>query len=360
MGMHGYTTASWRIDKFKGELLKRAVPMECLARAGRQVSFPKNNSKTYQARRYLPYGAADTNSTTMNTFFGSTTLVDRSAAIVNAHLTTEGVTPSPDSVTKVDVSCVMKQYSCLYGYTDHVADLGEDDIPEQEKQMTAERITLVNECIIFGVLKAGTNKYYGGTGTSRATVNGTITYNMLSEISRVLQANHGRMVTRVLSASGLFNTEPIPAGFLVYASTDLEHDIRALDNFTPAEKYASGTPMENELGKCGRFRFILSPDLPAVLDAATSVTASTYDLYSTTGTNPDVYQFIVLAADAFSQVSVRGLTGMEPTHLPTGKKDKSDPHGQRGYVGAIWWKQAYIENDGWLAVGEVGRTNLTN
>lgn len=355
-----YAGTNWRIDAFKGRIMARAIPHECLARAGRQVSFPKNNSKTYTARRFLPYGAATTNSTTRNTFFGTTTAVDRSAAIVNAHVTTEGVTPTPDSVTPEDVTCTMVQYSCLYGYTDHVAELGEDDIPEQEMQLTAERMSLVNECVIFGVLKACTNKFYGGTGTSRATVNGTVTYNLLSEISRVIQANHGKMVTRVLSASGMYNTEAVAAGFLVYCSTDLEHDIRALDNFIPAEKYASGTPMENELGKCGRFRFITSPDLPSVLDAATSVTASTFKLYSTAGTNPDVYQMIVVAQDFFSQVSVRGLSGMEPTHIPHSKKDKSDPFGQRGYVGAMWWKQAFIENDGWGAAVEVGRTNLTN
>lgn len=360
MAMHQYNTTTWRIDKFKADILARAVPMECLSRAGRQVSFPKNNSKTYIARRFLPYGATSATATSQNTFFGTTTLVDRSAAVVAQHATTEGVTPTPDSVTPVDVSCVMAQYSCLYGYTDHTADLGEDDIPEQEKQLTAERVTLVNECVVFGVLKASTNKYYGGTGNSRATVNGKITLNMLREIARGLMANHAKMVTRMLSASGLYNTEAVSAGFLVYCHTDLESDIRDLEGFKPIELYASGTPMENEIGKCERFRFITSPDLPSVLDGATSVTASTYDLYSTAGTNPDVYQFIVLAQDAFSQVAVRGLTGMEPTHIPHNKKDKADPHGQRGYVGAIWWKQAMIENDGWLAVGEVGRTNLTN
>ena len=360
MTMHTYAMSQARIDKFKGQILARAIPMECLSKEGRQVQFPKNNSKTYIARRFLPYGATSTNSTTQNTFFGTTTLVDRANVIVQAHQTQEGVTPTPDSVTPQDLSVVMQQYSCLYGYTDHQADLGEDDIPEQEMQLTAERMTLVNECIIYGVLKGCTNQFYGGTGTSRATVNGTITLNMLREIARGLMANHARPVTRTLDASGLYNTTPVPRGFRVYINTDLSSDVRELENFVPYEKYASGTPSDNELGACEEFRFFRSPDLPALLDAATSTTASTYDLYSTAGTNPDVYQFVVLAADAFSQVAVRGLTGHEPVHHPTGKKDKADVFGQRGYVGSIWWKAAMIENDGWMAVGNVGRTNLTN
>jgi N4-gp56 family major capsid protein len=360
MGMHAYNTAAWRIDEFKGRILGRAMPQECLSRVGRQVEYPKNNSKTYTARLFLPYGAASTNASTRNTFHGTTTLVDRSAAIVNAHRATEGVTPTPDSVTPWDVSCTMTQFMVLYGYTDHTADLGEDDIPEQEEQMTAERITLVNEAFVYGILKAGTNKFYGGTGTSRATVNGPITLNLLREIGRTIMANHGKMITRVLDASGKFNTSPIARGFRVYISTDLSSDVRDLENFVPTEKYASGTPEDNELGACEEYRFFRSPDLVPILDAATSVTASTYDLYSTAGTNPDVYQVIVMAADAFSQVAVRGLKGMEPFHIPHTKRDKSDPGGQRGYVGANWWKGAYIENDGWMAVLEVGRTNLTN
>jgi N4-gp56 family major capsid protein len=360
MGAHAYASQTWRIDEFKGRILGRAMPQECLSRTGRQVEFPKNNSKTYTARLFLPYGAASTNANTRNTFHGTTTLVDRSAAIVNAHKATEGVTPSPDSVTPWDVSCVMQQFMVLYGYTDHTADLGEDDIPEQEEQLTAERITLVNEAFMYGILKAGTNKFYGGTGTSRATVNGTLTLNMLRTVAMSLMSNHAKMVTRVLDASGKFNTSPVPKGFLVYIHTDLSSDVRDLEHFIPAEKYASGTPMDNELGACEEFRFIRSPDLVPVLDAATSVTASTYDLYSTAGTNPDVHQVIVMAADAHSQVAVRGLKGMEPFHIPHTKRDKSDPGAQRGYVGANWWKGAMIENDGWMAVLEVGRTNLTN
>jgi len=360
MTMHQYGSAAWRIDEFKGRILGRAMPTECLSRTGRQVEYPKNSSKTYTARLFLPYGAASTNASTRNTFFGTTTAVDRSAAIVNAHRATEGVTPSPDSVTPWDVSCTMQQFMVLYGYTDHTAEFGEDDIPEQEEQLTAERITLVNEAFMYGILKAGTNKFYGGTGTSRATVNGPITLNLLREVARVLMANHGKMVNRVLDASGKFNTSPIAPGFDVYISTDLSSDVRDLEHFTPAEKYASGSPRDNELGACEEFRFMRSPDLVPIFDAATSVTASTYDLYSTGGTNPDVYQVIVMAKDAHSQVAVRGLRGMEPFHIPHTKRDKSDPGGQRGYVGANWWKGGMIENDGWMAVLEVGRTNLTN
>jgi len=354
MSMQSFNLTAGRINRFKGEILKHAVPQEVLAKGGRQVKMPKNSSDTYVARRWVPYGATAANP---NVFFQNGT-GDRANTLTQAHLVTEGVTPTPDSIVPMDISVVIQQYSCLYGFTDKTYDMYEDDIPQAQKEQIGERVALVNEMIVYGALKAGTNQYYGGTGTTRATVNGAITLNLIRKITKGLQANHGKPVTSVLRASGSFATDPVAAGYVVYCHTDLEPDIRDLPGFVPAEKYASGTPMPNEIGKCERFRFVTSPDLPALQDAATSVTASTYGLYSTTGTNPDVYQFIVAAQDAWSQIAVRGVDSLDPTFLPPGQKSKSDPHGQRGYAGTIWYKAVMIENNGWVATGNVGAKAL--
>lgn len=349
MTMHSFALTPGRINKFKGAILKHAVPQECISKTGRQVRFPKNSSDTYVARRFVPYGAT---AAAPNTFFGTTTAVDRGNVIVQAHQTQEGVTPPPESIVPMDVSVVMQQYSCLYGFTDKTYDMYEDDIPAAMTEQIGERVTLVNELIVFGALKACTNQFYGGSGTSRATVNGGISLPMLRKIAKSLMAAHGMMVTRVLSASNRYGTDAVAAGFLVYVSTDLEPDIRDLPGFIPAEKYASGTPMPNELGKCERFRFITSPEFVSILDGGAAVGAT--GLQSNLGTSVDVYQFIVTAEDAFSQVAVRGTESLDPTYLPPGQKSKSDPHGQRGYAGTTWWKAVMIENHGWMAVGNVG------
>lgn len=355
MTMHTFALTPGRINKYKGQILAHAVPMEALGRLGRQVRYPKNQSDTYVARRFLPYGATSTDANTINRFFQNGT-GDRGNVVVQAHLVQEGVTPSPDSITPQDVTVVMQQYSCLYGFTDKTFDMYEDDIPQQMITQIGERVTFVNEMIIYGALRAGTNQYYGGTGTSRATVNGGISLGLLRKVTINLAANHGKMVNRVLKAGPDYGTDAVPAGWTVYCHTDMEPDIRDLPNFTPAEKYATGTPMENELGKCERFRFVLHPDLPAYQDAGAAI--GTTGLYSTSGTSIDVYPMIVLAQDAFSQVAVRGKDILDPTYLPPGQKSKSDPHGQRGYAGTMWWKAVMIENNGWMAIINVGRKAL--
>jgi hypothetical protein len=58
-----------------------------------------------------------------------------------------------------------------------------------------ERVVLVNEQIIYGALKASTNQYYGGSGTSLTTVNGAITLGMVRKIVKAY-AEHDRQRPR--------------------------------------------------------------------------------------------------------------------------------------------------------------------
>ena len=356
MTVHTFGLTTGRINKFKGQILKHAAPMECLAKQGRQVSFPQNNSDTYVARRFLPWNATSTNANTINRYFADGT-GDRGAAIVQAHAVQEGVTASPDSITPQDVQVVMNQYSCLYGFTDKTFVLYEDDIPGEMVTQVGERVALVNEMIMWGVLRSCTNQYFGGTGTTTATVNGRLTLDLVRKVTKNLAANHGKMVTKQLASSANYGTSAVSAGYFVYGHTDLEPEVRELPNFVPVEKYADPSKaVAGEVGTCERFRFVLSPDLPSTQDGGAAIGST--GLYSTSGSNIDVYTLIVTAADAWSQVAVRGKESVDPTYLPPGQKSKSDPHGQRGYAGAIWWKAAMVENHGWMATIQVGVKSL--
>lgn len=353
MTMQTFALTAGRINKFKGEILSHAKPYEVLSKAGRQVQMPQNQSDTYVARRFLPYGATAAN---QNMFFQNGT-GDRGNAIVQAHLTQEGVTPSPDSITPYDITEVVNQYSCLYGFSDKTYNLYEDDIPEQMKIQIGERVGLVNEMIVYGKLKSCTNQFYGGAGTSRTTAAGPMTITLQSAVVRSLMANHAMPVTKVLKSSASYGNVAVAPGYFAYTHTDLERQIRDLPNFVSAENYGSGTPEMGEIGKCERFRYILSPDLPSYQDAGAAIAGytGTGSGYSTTGVNLDIYPVIVMGADAFSQIAVRGLGALDPTFLPPGEKTKSDPLGQRGYAGTSWWKATMIENNLWMAVVNVAR-----
>lgn len=347
MTIQNYDTATARVGKLKGAILKHAVPREVLAITGNQHKMPKNGSDTVVFRRWLPYGGATTNSTTIN----------RWSVTAAAHQTSEGVTPDADTIAPQDITVQLLQYSCLYMYSDKTAELYEDHIPDAMKKQVGERMGLVREMIRYGALKGCTNKFYAG-GTTRATVDESVNLTGLRKISRTLQGNRADMVTQVLAPSANYNTSAVEAGYLVFCHTDCENDIRELAGFIPCADYGSRKPVhELELGSVDRFRFIVSPELSSIADSGAAVGST--GLYSTSASNIDVYPMIVVAEEAWGDVALRGMNSFNVTHIPHTQKDKSDPIGQRGYLGASFWSAAFVQNDGWMAVYEVGVTDLS-
>lgn len=346
--MPAFTSSSpaARIAKLKGDILKHAMPAEVLGITGQQRQMPKNQGKTIVHRRYLPYGAAATDRNTIN----------RPSASAAAHELEEGVTPTADTLVPQDITVTLKQYGCLYELTDVTADTYEDDVPAEMKKQTGERIALVREMIRFGTVKAGTNVFYAGGGSTRDSVNAKMTLTLLRKISRNLQANHAKRITGILEAGPKVSTRPVEASYLVFAHTDAESDIRDLAGFTPVAEYGNRKVVSPyEVGSCENFRFILSPELAAYTDTGAAVGSTGL---MTSGTKVDVYPFIVTGEDAWGQVTLRGMDAIDPTYIPPGQKDKSDPLGQRGYVGAKFYMACTMLNEGWMAVAEAGVTSL--
>lgn len=335
-----------RIGKLKGEILAHAVATEVLGITGLQRALPKNNGRTVVYRRYLPFGAANTDWNTRN----------RPAVNAAAHELTEGVTPTADTLVPQDITVTIKQYGCLYQLTDQVVDTYEDDVPAEMKKHCGERVGLLREMIRYGVIKSCTNVFYAGAAaSSRVTVSAKITLNLLRKVSRNLQANHAKRVTGILAPSINIATKPVEASYLVFVHTDAEADIRDLQGFVHVSAYGSRKPVHaQEIGSCENFRFITIPELAPYLAAGADV-AST-GLMGTA--KVDVYPFIMVGEEAWGQLALRGADSIDPTYIPPGVKDKSDPLGQRGYVGAKFYMQCMLLNEGWMAVVEAGVSAL--
>ena len=345
--MQEMTTVTPRIGKIKGNILKHAVPREVLGIAGANQEIGKNQSDTVIFRRWLPYGGATTNSTTINTW-----TVD-----ADNHQVVEGVPPDVDTISAQDITVTINEYACLYQYSNKVAVLYEDNIPDAQKKQTGQRMGLLREMIRYGALKGCTNRFYSG-GTTRATVDESITLQVLRRISRSLEGNRADRITEVLSAGAKFNTTPVEAGFLVFHHTDLNSDVRDLEGFTKCVEYGTMKQIHpREVGACEDFRFISSPELTKIADSGAAVAAT--NLLSTTGTSIDIYPTIVVASDAWADLALRGMSSFNLIHLPHNQKSKSDPLGQKGYIGAHFFSAAFIQNDGWMAVLECGANDLT-
>tara|TARA_R110000744_G_scaffold6642_5_gene23137 strand:+ start:3519 stop:4562 length:1044 start_codon:yes stop_codon:yes gene_type:complete len=347
MPTHLYTTTAGRINEVKGETLAHAIPVEVLAMGCKMKEMPTKAGDNITYRRWLPYGATTANVNSQN----------RPAAVAAAHITQEGITPSADMLTPYDVNIVQQQYACLYSYSDKTAMLYEDDIPEEMKIQTGERMGLVREMIRFGAIKACANVIYSG-GTSRATVDEAITLKALRRMARVLKLNHAKKKRRILDPSANYDTSAIEAAYIVFVSTDAEADIRDLADFTPVAKYARREPIsEEEVGSVEEFRFMSSPELVGYPNSGAAVGST--GLYSTSGSQIDVYPFMIMGEDAVYDVALRGMNSFDLIHIPHDTVSKSDPLKQRGYVGSKFWSAVAIVNGGWMGVIEAGITTQT-
>jgi N4-gp56 family major capsid protein len=344
MAMQGYNTPA-RINKLKGQILGYAIPVEVLGITGQQEKMPQNSGNTVSFRRMLPYGATQLNPNQWK--------VD-----ALSHIVQEGVTPAADTLVPQDIDVTMQQYAVLYAVTDKMVEMHEDGavFVDTMKKQTGQRLGLVREMVRYGTFKGCTNKFYAG-GTSRSTVTAKLTLPLLRKITRSLKANHGKFITGVLSPSAMYGTTSVEQSYLVFASTDVEQDIRDLPGFKETAIYGQRKLVhEQELGSCESFRFILSPELLGIPDAGGPV--GTTGLVSTSAAQIDVYPVIVTAEDAWAQVALRGKESIDVTAIMPGQKDKNDPLGQRGYIGAKNYFAAGVMNQGWMAVAEVGITAL--
>lgn len=317
-------------------MLENVEPVTVLGKFGQVKGIPRNKSETVKFRRTIPF------------------------AVATSPLQ-EGVTPTPHKIAFEDVTVSMLQFGDLVVITDKVTDLSEDPVLAEAAKESGKQAAATLEQIIYGVVKGGTSVFYAN-GVSRAAVNTAISLNRQRKVTRYLKAMKAVKFTEILSASTNVGTAPIEAAYIAVAHTDLESDIRNLAGFLPTAAYGQRNVVStHEIGKVEDVRYVLSPDLAEFQDAGGAAGA----MESTTGVNADVYPIIYFGMDAFgmtplknSKVDGKSNLAIMPTVINPGTIDKSDPLGQRGYVGWKAWFNAVRLNETWMARLEVAATAL--
>ena len=320
-------TAAWAAT----EMLEHARPIIVLSDYGQSKPLPKNKAEQVKFRRPVPY-------------------------VVSTTQLTEGVTPSSHKTSYVDVPATMGQYGDLAEITDRVADMSEDPVLKDMSVLSGEQAAETIEMVTWGVIKAGTNVVYStAADTVRTDVDAAINLDQQRTAVRFLNAQRGKRITSKMSSSVQYGTEAVDAAYLCFGHTDCEQDIRDMTGFTPTEKYGSIKPLPYECGKVENVRYILTPLLEPFLDAG-AATGSTG--LKSSGTKVDVYPLVMIAKEAYGLVPLRGAGAIHPTVLNPGTVSKSDPLGQRGYVGWKTWFVAVILNQAWMVRLEAGVSAL--
>lgn len=337
MGIPANTTTYGDISprtagKVVARLLDRGQHLMVVERFGQVDPQGKNSTKTRKWRRYNSFPRA-------------------------VQPLAEGVPPTGNKLTYVDITCTLEQYGDAYPLTDVVADTHEDPIIQQMTDLSGEAAAETVETIRINFLKAGTNVFYANGATSRATVASPPTRGDFRLIYRYFKNNKAREISEIIAASAKISTEPVMPAYFCMGHTDLDADIRGIPGFIPVKNYAdSSKALPGEIGSVEQFRIILTPMFEPWSQAGLSGT--TYlsgGVEVSTAAQADVYPLIFVARDAYGIVPLQGFNSITPS-VVNPKPAPGDPLGQQGSVGWKTYQGGAILNQAWIARLECAAT----
>jgi len=337
------TVASRNLIRAELKMLKHVEPIQVLGKFGDQKEQPLNKTDTVVFRRLKPFNAT------------ASEVPDITAA---NFVTSEGVTPTANTISYTDVTCVLSQYAVLFKFSSKAQLLYEDDIPDDMAKLTGETMAEVAELVAYGQIKAGSSVIYAN-GTTRAGLNTAISLNKLRLAARTLESNRGKKVTSSIKSGPDFGVSSVEAAYLVFIHTDISSDVRDLSGFTKRVDYGTAIkPVhDREIGAVEEFRFITSPLFAPYL-AAGDTDDST--MVSAGSANNDVFPSVVMAESAWGHLSLKGhgYSGVSPTIIPSNVKNHANPSGMFGFVGADFWYNAVRLNENFMVRVESCATEL--
>lgn len=305
------------------QLLERATPYCILQQTGAMKPLPANNTKTINMRRYK--------------FAPNTAKFSGLGVPLGAggFLLTEGVTPSMLDVTVENYDLTLQQYGLVVGTTDVVDDTHIDPVLDEIYGGLGEVSGPIVEFIQWEAIRTGATivKLAGGVGAENLIV-AALSLGDIRAAVRLLRGNHARFITKTVKSDVRWGTQAIEPAFSAVVNSDLEGTIRKQfgDAFTPVAEYGSGASvLQGEFGKAENVRFLSSslvgkrPDIGAAVGTATN-------LLSDTGTLVNLYDVVVMGADAWCGVALKGEFAVTPT-LVKKKVSESDPLAQRSKAG---------------------------
>ena len=325
------------------DLLKRGMPYLVLEKFGQAKPIPKNNSKTISFRRYFLKDSS-LSAFTPKDYFATDNFDPTTKQL------SEGVTPDATALDKQDLTATLIQYGDRTVITDVVMDTHEDPVLKEATEVLGEQAAIILEKARFNVVKAGSNVAYSN-GSARTSVNTVFSAALQRNATRTLKRQLARTLTSVVKSTPSYGTESIAPSFIGLCHPDLEYDISRAAGFVPTEKYGQTTPFENEIGKIGDVRYIVS----TIFEPWAGGGAASGTNVIETSSVADVYPILFLARDAFGLVPLKGKASIVPM-VVNPKPSDSDPMAQRGHVAWKAMTTTIILNDSWMVRGECACT----
>lgn len=295
-------------------LLKNARPKLVHTKFAQKKSLPKGNSKTVKFRRYAALSTATTQ-------------------------LAEGVTPTGQRLSKVDLLATVAQYGDFVHITDVVDMTNADPVLTVAAQELGDQMGRTIDEIVRDILVACASSTTASNGTGTAT---KLNKTDIDAVVQTLLTNDASMITELIKAGTGQGTSPVRPSFWGILNTALIDDLEAVSGFKSTANYpAQSNVDEAEWGSTGNVRWLAS-------SVAHSGGTST-DPFDGSGT---YYYLPILGKNAYGMVDLEAGNAKNIVKS-FGSGGTSDPLNQRATSG---WKAMFtarILNDNFMHVLKV-------
>jgi N4-gp56 family major capsid protein len=235
---------------------------------------------------------------------------------------TEGVTPSPRSLTMSQLTVTPEQWGDFVQISDILDMTAPDPVLLEAGQLLGEQAALLMDSKVRDVVAAGTNVQYAASraGTASITSADKISAAEIRKAVRTMHVNNVPKLTSIMTPSTGVGSQPIPACYVAVISPQTLYDLKGDSAFVSVQAYSSTAVLPNEVGAIDEVRFVMSTNAKVKTGEGSG--------------SIDVHCTIILGRDGFGVVSPVGVE-----NIVKGFGAGDDPLNQRATSG---WK-AYFK-----------------
>ena len=213
---------------------------------------------------------------------------------------TEGVNPSPQRLSKSQITATVSIYGGYVEITEEVDLYTIDPVVAVATERVGWQAFETLDEITRDIIHGGTNYMWAGGASAQNAIDDSVTEADLRKIARALRNTNTPFFKQLVGGTPNVNTTGLNNAWAMIIHPDVLYDMEALGTWTPVNEYSKPeTADEYEEGAIGNFRVIATTVAP-ILEGAGASVGSTGK--KSTSSNIDVYQNLILAPDAFGTV----------------------------------------------------------
>jgi N4-gp56 family major capsid protein len=246
------------------------------------------------------------------------------------------------------------------------------------REMLGDAAKQVNEDLIQKDMLSGSNVYYVGSATSRATVgqdttdaggaddsDSIIGYDDVRKIVATLNSNRAKKFTSIITGSTKVDTKTINASYVGIVGPEVKYDLQGIADmhsrpaWIPVNQYGSaGTLMSNEVGAINEMRFIETERAMKFIGDGAAIPDSYTGTLANDGSNFNVYPILCPTEGAFATVGLQGWGKMKFKSKAPGGVEQEDKFGVKGFFSVNWFYASIILDQSKLLRVETCATDI--